>query len=244
MKKLLYILLLLSQISWAQSAFEQGNDLYRKGNYAEAIKRYESILKEGQESAELYFNMGNAYYKLNKTAPAIYNLEKALLLKPNDEDIKANLAFTQKMTVDDAKPVTQSGFAGLMGGSQNYDRWAWVAVITCFIFFSLFLGYYMALTSSRKRLYFIGMAVAVVVIVITLPIACMLKSIDAAERPAIIFANQVAVKSEPLATASAAFTLHEGTKVNVIDTLENWKKIELSGNQKGWVEAGAIKEVK
>ena len=244
MKKLLYILLLLTQASWAQSAFEQGNDLYRKGNYAEAIKQYESILKEGQESAELYFNMGNAYYKLNKTAPAIYNLEKALLLKPNDGDIKANLAFAQKMTVDDAKPVIQSGFAGLMGGSQSYDTWAWIAVIMAFVFFSLFLGYYMALTSFRKRLYFIGMAVAVVVIVITLPIALILKSIDAAERPAIIFANQVAVKSEPLTTASAAFTLHEGTKVNVIDTLENWKKIELSGNQKGWVEAGAIKEIK
>jgi len=96
MKKLFYILVLFTQIFWAQDAFEKGNALYQKGQYKEAISTYETILKSGQESAEIYFNLGNCYYKLNQVAPAVYNFEKALLLKPSDSEIQNNLAFAKK----------------------------------------------------------------------------------------------------------------------------------------------------
>lgn len=101
MKNILYIFLLITQTFWAQTAFDKGNNLYQKGNYQEAINVYESVLKSGQQSAELYFNLGNCFYKLNKVAPAIFNFEKALLLKPNDAEIQNNLDFAQKMTIDE-----------------------------------------------------------------------------------------------------------------------------------------------
>ncbi|HEY0092423.1 MAG TPA: tetratricopeptide repeat protein, partial [Flavobacterium sp.] len=80
MKHALFILLLICQFAVGQSAFEKGNELYRKEQYESAVAAYESVLKTNKHSAELYFNLGNAYYKLNRVAPAIYNFEKALLL--------------------------------------------------------------------------------------------------------------------------------------------------------------------
>ena len=76
--------------------FEQGNALYNDGNYTEAIEKYQAILKQGKHSAELYFNLGNSYYKLNNIAPSIYYYEKALQLAPDDKDILNNISFCPK----------------------------------------------------------------------------------------------------------------------------------------------------
>ena len=105
MKKILILLLFVSQVFWAQTAFDQGNKFYEKENYQAAISSYESVANSGKQSAELYFNLGNCYYKLHKVAPAIYNYEKALLLSPNDTEIKTNLEFARKMTIDDIKVI-------------------------------------------------------------------------------------------------------------------------------------------
>jgi len=104
MKNLAYIFILfLSQTLWSQSPeelFNLANSDFRNGKYQSSILQYEKIIKEGFQSAELYFNLGNANYKLNKIAPSIYYFEKALLIDPQNEDAKNNLAFAQRMTID------------------------------------------------------------------------------------------------------------------------------------------------
>ena len=105
MKKSIYIFLLISQVIWSQNAFETGNQFYQNENYQAAIANYESVLASGKQSDGLYFNLGNCYYKLHKVAPAIYNYENALLLSPNDTEIKTNLEFARKMTIDDIKVI-------------------------------------------------------------------------------------------------------------------------------------------
>src|SRR4051794_9236353 len=106
MKNIIYIFLLMSQVFFAQSKFEEGNDLYQNNKFKEAVQVYESIIKEDkQQSAELYFNLGNCYYKLNKIAPSIYNYEKALVLKPDDATTLNNLKFAKKRTIDEIKEV-------------------------------------------------------------------------------------------------------------------------------------------
>jgi len=88
MKNIVYFLLLTSHLFFGQSNFDKANMSYKKGNYSEAISQYQAILKTKKHAPELYFNLANCYYKLNKVAPAIYNYEKALLLNPNDDEIK------------------------------------------------------------------------------------------------------------------------------------------------------------
>jgi len=141
MKKQLLLLLFIFQISLAQTAFEKGNQCYQKENYTEAINQYEIVLATGKHSAELYFNLGNCYYKLHKVAPAVYNYEKALQLNPNDEEIKTNLDFARKMAIDDIKIVPKVGFSKLIQdftSSYYYDTWAWIAVVLAFLFLVFF----------------------------------------------------------------------------------------------------------
>jgi len=247
MKKLAFIFLLITQCFWAQNGFDEGNALYQKEKYAEAATAYENVLASGKHSAALYFNLGNAYYKQNKVAPAIYNYEKALVLSPNDSEIRNNLNFAQKMTIDEIKEVPKVGFSKLLRDfteTFTYDSWAWIAVGFAFAFLLFFMGYYFSQTTLSKRIFFIGMFVLVFVILISALAAAFEKAHYENERPAIVFAEMAAVKSEPRNSASDTFILHEGTKVMVQEKTSNWTKIELLDGSEGWIESSAIKEVK
>lgn len=247
MKRLLCIVLLSAQALSAQNGFEKGNELYRKEKYAEAAEMYENVLKTRKHSAELYFNLGNAYYKLNKVAPAVYNYEKALLLSPGDKEIENNLKFAHKMMVDEVREVPKVGFRKMIAdftSAFNYDTWAWIAVSLAIGFLLFFCGYYFSATTLLKRIFFIGMFVIAFGIVVGILSAIFEKDRMASERPAIIFAAIVSIKSEPKTSAADAIVLHEGTKVNVLETLDNWARVELPDGSDGWIESSAIKEVK
>lgn len=247
MKNLVYIFLFVTSAFFAQDGFEKGNELYRKDQFAEAVQAYEGVLKTGKESAELYFNLANAYYKLNKVAPAIYNYEKALLLHPNDKEILNNLAFAQKLQIDDIKQVPKVGFSKLVQdftSSNHYNAWAWIAVGFSTLFLLLFIGYYFSQTTLLKRIFFVGMFLALLVIVLSVLSAIFEKSNYESDRPAIVFAEITSVKTEPKADAPDAFMLHEGTKVQILEKLDNWNKIELSDGTEGWINETAIKELK
>jgi tetratricopeptide (TPR) repeat protein len=247
MNKLVFIFLFITQIFVAQNGFEKGNALYQKGEYEAAISAYESVLNGKQQSAEVYFNLGNCYYKLNKVAPAIYNYEKALVFHPNDSEIRNNLKFAQKMTIDEIKEVPKVGFAKLLRDFTaifHYDSWAWIAVSLSTLFLLFFVGYYFSQITLWKRIFFIGMFVLVFLILISVLAAIFEKDHDVNERPAIIFAEVAEVKGEPKASSSDVFVLHEGTKVYIKETLDNWRKVELTDGSEGWMESSSLKEVK
>lgn len=247
MRKIIFIVLLTTQVFFAQNGFEKGNELYQKLKYEEAAKAYESVLKTNKHSAELYFNLGNCYYKLNKAAPAIYNYEKALVLKPNDSEILNNLKFAKKLTIDEIKEVPKVGFAKLIQNvtsAFHYNTWAWISVILSTTFLLFFIGYYFSQISFSKRLFFFGMFGLVFMLLISISAAIFEKNRYENEKPAIVFAEIAEVKSEPQKLSSNIFVLHEGTKVFVEETLDNWKKIQLTDGTEGWIEKNAIKEVK
>lgn len=247
MKKILILLLIISQISWAQTAFEKGNQFYAKENYDAAISSYESVVNSGKQSAELYFNLGNSYYKLHKVAPAIYNYEKALLLSPNDAEIKTNLDFAKKMAVDDIKVIPKVGFNKLLAdftSKYHYDTWAWIAVSFAFVFLLFFVGYYFSEKTFLKRIFFIGMFLWLVGILLSTASGFFEKNRNDNERPAIVFAENAPLKSEPKLSGQETTVLHEGTKVFILESIANWKKVELTDETTGWIEESAIKEIK
>ncbi|MES2573406.1 MAG: tetratricopeptide repeat protein [Bacteroidota bacterium] len=247
MKKIIFILLLTSQFFFAQSSFEKGNDLYQKGKYDQAISEYESILASKKHSAELYFNLGNCYYKLNKVAPAIYNYEKALILNPDDAEIMNNLKFAQKLQIDEIKVVPAVGFSKMVQNftaTFHYNTWAWISVGFSILFLAFFIGYYFLQTTLLKRIFFIGMFVLLLLLLISVSAGISEKNHFENEKPAIVFAEVTEMKSEPQKASNTALMLHEGTKVFVLETLNNWRKIQLTDGTEGWIEKTAIKEVK
>jgi len=195
----------------------------------------------------VYFNLGNYYYKLHKVAPAVYNYEKALLLNPNDQEIKTNLDFARKMAIDDIKIIPKVGFHKLIQdftSTYYYDTWAWIAVALALVFFLFFLCYYFSGTTLKKRIFFTGMFVILLGITLSVSAGIFERNRLENEKPAIVFAETAPVKSEPKTASPDAFILHEGTKVYILESIANWKKIELTDETTGWIESSAIKELK
>lgn len=246
MKKLLFFVL-LSQFIFAQGGFENGNALYKQGNYEEAISAYETVFRSKKESSELYFNLGNCYYKLNKVAPTIYNFEKALLLKPNNEQAKNNLELAQKMRIDDIKEVPKIGVSKMLQNLTsccNYDTWAWFSVGLGVLVLLLFTGYYFVEKSIIKRILFSGMLVTLFVMIVSIAIAFFEKNQYQKENPAIIFVEQTPLKQAPTAISKNIKTLHEGTKVYIETTKNNLKKVQFTDGTSGWIESSALKTLK
>ncbi|SFZ90445.1 SH3 domain-containing protein [Flaviramulus basaltis] len=247
MKHILYILSFLfsfAVFSQNQALFEKANTFYNEGKYAEAIDNYNAILDTGNHSADLYFNLANAHYKLSNIAPSIYFYEKALQLAPNDADINNNIAFARNMTIDDIDVVPDTGFSKLIKTTTNkmsFDAWSKVSVGLVFCFVVLFLLYYFAYSTGKKRLAFIGSLTALFLVFVTLAFAFHKYSLDKKNNPAIVFAQESKVKSDPNTRSEESFRLHEGTKVQVLETYNDWKKIKLSDGKIGWVVSEDIK---
>ncbi|MFV0565930.1 MAG: tetratricopeptide repeat protein [Flavobacteriaceae bacterium] len=247
MGKIAYLFLLvlsLSATAQNQHLFEQGNALYNEGKYADAIDKYETILATKQQSAELYFNLANANYKLNNVAPSIYYYEKALQLSPNDTDISNNLAFAQNMTIDVIDAVPEGAITKLLKNITNiltFNGWAKLAVALVFCFVILFLIYYFSYSSVKKRLAFIASLTALGLMVLSVALAFHNYNLEKNDRPAIVFAQESKVNSEPNSRSEEVFRLHAGTKVQILDTVQHWKKIKLADGKSGWISSEDIK---
>lgn len=247
MKAKIYILsFLLSLGAFAQNnaVFEKANKLYNEGKYSEAISNYESILATKNHSAELYFNLGNAHYKLNHIAPSVYYYEKALQLDPIDTDIKNNLALAKNMTIDAINVIPEGALSKILNSTTNalnFDNWAIVSVGFVFCFVVLFLIYYFAYTSIRKRLAFLGSIASLILMCVTLLFAFHKFNLDRLDKPAIVFAQESEVRDAPNSRSVESFKLHEGTKVQVLDTVNNWKKIKIQDGKTGWISSSDIK---
>ncbi|WP_370000945.1 tetratricopeptide repeat protein [Winogradskyella sp.] len=227
--------------------FEEANALYNDGKYAEAIDKYEAILETGQHSAELYYNLGNANYKLNNIAPSVYYFEKALMLNPNDKDIINNLAYAQKMTVDAIDEVPQVGFSRIINNvvnTFNTDTWAKMAIAGIFLFALLFLMYHFSYATSKKRIAFVISILGLLFACFSIAMAFQKEALNKRYNPAIVFAQESRVKAEANKSSEEVFRLHEGTKVQVLETYEDWHKIQLSDNSQGWIPVADIKLLK
>ena len=245
---LMACLLLCGGLAIAQNEplFEQGKEQYKNENFTDAIANWEKVLQAGEHSAALYFNLGNAYYKLNQIGPSIYYYEKALQLSPNDSDIKNNLSFAQNATVDAIEPLPQTLFAKWdqqVSELMTYEGWAWATVLAA-IFLSLsFLMYYFSGLSGRKRIYFAGFLIGTFVMFTALIMSYRVYDRSLNDRQAIIFAESSQIKNEPSMGGETSFILHEGTRVQILEVDEDWFHIRIADGKEGWIVAADVKEL-
>lgn len=231
----------------AQTPFEQGNAAYQEEAYQLAIANYEKALATQEESAALYFNLGNAHYKLGHIAPSIFYYEKALLLEPNADDVRTNLVFAQKLQIDEVKQEKRVGIEKILYDFSQWmhvDTWANWAIVFAFLGFGLFALYYLTSSSLYKRLGFTGMTVSFALLLVCLFTAYWVKATQASENPAIVFERKVEIKSEPKSSSSTVFQLHEGTKVWVLEQVADYHKVELADGKSGWIPTQAVRFIK
>lgn len=242
------VLFLTVLASFAQDnkLFDEGNALYNEGKYAAAIDKYNVILDSGQHSAELYYNLGNAHYKLNNVAESIYYFEKALRLAPNDKDVQNNLAYAQNMTIDAIDVQPEVGFTKLFKNLVHhfdYETWAKLAIAFMILFVALFLWYYFSSNTGKKRFAFISFVACLFFFAATFALAFQRMEMDKKNKPAIVFAEETSIKNDPNPNGQELFQLHEGTKVQVLETFDDWDKIKLSDGKTGWIKSSDIKRL-
>jgi len=247
MKKILFLLFMIANTINAQNVdtlFVSANELYRNGAFKEAIKKYKKIESQEMVSSELYLNLGNAYYRLNEVGPTIFYYEKALKLNPLNVDVKNNLVFAKRLALDNIEEVPKTVFQKFNTNylqKLSYNEWAIVAVVFSFSTSIFFLFFYFGYSSGKKRIYFTTSGISLILLIFSVFITYSQYSLTKKNKEAIVFVQKTEVRNAPTLNSEEIFTLHEGTKVIVLDAIDNWKKIKLVDGKQGWIIADEIK---
>ncbi|MDR1632024.1 MAG: tetratricopeptide repeat protein [Dysgonamonadaceae bacterium] len=246
MKKLFFILttiLITTTHLPAQDILQAANDAYAKGDFTKAIEWYEAALKENGESATVYYNLGNSYYKINKIASSILNYERALLLAPGNGDIHFNLEIAKLKTVDKIEPVGEfflTSWFHSIEDSLSTDAWSRFA-IACFILLigCLFLFFFSRKILIKKLGFYAGICLFVLVVFGNIFAYNQKKSLTQRDS-AIIFVPTTTIKSSPADSGTDLFILHEGAKVKLKNKISNWNEIETADGNVGWIKSSEI----
>ena len=226
--------------------FEEANTYFSEEKYEEAITTYEEILNSNVESADLYYNLGNAYYKTAQLPKAILNYERAILLSPHDKDIRYNLEMVNTQITDKLENVGKFFLAEWFNSFKNTtksDTWAIIS-ISAFGLFIISLGiFFFSRQSAIKQIsFFIG--------IIFFFGSFFAFNFSGAQKnklvhrdTAIIFEPSVSIKSSPSTGGKDLFILHEGTKVKILESLMEWKRVQISDGNEGWIHSSTIEVI-
>jgi len=219
------------------------DSLYTAEKYQEAAERYEEILKDGKESPELYFNLGNAYFKTGDINRAILHYERARLLDPNDEDIAFNLQIANQYVVTSIDPLPQPFFvrwSQAVINQQSADSWGRISLLAFFLFL-VSLGFFLFGKSfGIKRFSFVLGILLLVVTLLTFSFASKQRSRIQNRNHAIVFCPRVTVKSSPSESGTDLFLIYEGVKVEITDSLDSWKEVKLLDGNLGWLKDSCL----
>ena len=219
---------------------------YQKGNYQQAIRDYEEILKNG-ESAEIYFNLGNAYYRTDNITKAVLNYERARLLSPGDDDINFNLQFARSKTIDKITPQSEMFFVTWYKSLVNFtsvDNWAKTGILSIVMALLLVLLYLFGPQLMLRKIGFFGGLAFFVIFLLSNLFAFQQKQALDNRTGAIIISPSVNIKKTPAKNSADQFVLHEGTRVDIIDKgMTDWRCIRVGDGREGWIETKAIEEI-
>ena len=229
-----------------QSLIQNGNQQYLEEEFESAIRTYERVIDSGYVAADLYYNLGNSYFKSHKITSAILNYERAILLAPNDDDIRYNLNLARTFVVDKIEVLPQPFYLKWhkkVAGFFSSELWAIISII-CFILFLIFFSLYLFVSTYRMKKSAFWVSIFVLFVsVSSFVFSFHHKRIITGHNTAIIFTPSVTVKSTPDESGTDLFLIHEGTKVRIEDTLGLWTGIKLEDGNKGWLLTSDIVKI-
>jgi tetratricopeptide (TPR) repeat protein len=246
MKKLVCMVLAVFVLSFplgANELLQKAEKAYDSRKYKDAIASYEQLISEGYKSYQLYYNLGNAYYRNNELGKAIYYYELARKLEPNDEDVRINLAIASAKTIDkiDSKEnFFISAVKTNLLSSFSTSTWAWLSIISLLSFAVLFFIFVNSGRLVVKRVAFFSSIVFLVVFFFTYFLGYSAVRAKYENKFAIITARELKVMNEPTPAATSKFSLHEGTKIRVVENNGDWLLIKLDNGNEGWVKLSEV----
>ena len=245
-KATVLLLLLFLPLSGHAVTKAEADSAYIRGQYQQAIKDYEMLLKQGA-SADLYYNLGNAYYRSENITRAVLNYERALLLSPGDRDVRFNLQIARAKTIDKIVPESEMFFFTWyrsLVSLMSVDAWAWTALIALALLIVLLLVYLFSDRIWLRKIGFFGGFVLLILFALSNLFAWQQKQDLLFRKGAIVISPSVTVKSTPAKNGTDLFILHEGTKVSITDgTMKGWMGIRIADGKEGWIESNMIEEI-
>lgn len=243
-------LLLLNFISLElpaqQADIDKAGKAYMAGFYENAITLYEKLLSQEQASPEIYYNLGNAYFKTGNMPSAILNYERALKYRPNDEDILYNLGVANSRIVDKIDVLPELFYIRWWKSLKQLlapDGWAVALITAVSLFFIILALFLLSRSATARKALFSASLVILVVALISGAIAWQTYHEARQQVAAIVFTPTLPVKSSPDESSIDLFVIHEGLKVKIIDKLGEWNEISIPNGSKGWVKISDLKPV-
>lgn len=228
-----------------QEDYAKANEWYTNGNYTEAINTYKKLL-ETQTSDDIHYNLANAYYKNNEITSAILHYEKALQINPSHEDASFNLGLANQRTIDKIETIPEGYISSSWDSlvtTKSTDGWAYYTIVFLFLSTALLISYLLVKEVMLKKSAFYAGIIGLVLALFTWLLAAQHYHKDQNSTAAIVFTPTVAIKSEPTLNAEKLFTLHEGTKVALLEKIEQWYKIKLPNGNIGWIKTTDVEPI-
>lgn len=229
-----------------QDLVSQGDSAYNAKEYLAASEKYELVLDQGFESAELYYNLGNAYFNMNKLPEAILNYERARVLAPRDPDINFNLNIANSMIPDKIEVVPEIFYVEwwkMLRDSFNLHSWAIISLIVFTIFVCCAAIFFLSQSIIfRKLAFWTGLALIISGSAI-FSISFTKYNIQSNHLEAIVFDPTITVKSSPNKLGKDLFVIHEGTKVYILEEFNDWANIRIANGSTGWMPLSSVRRI-
>jgi tetratricopeptide (TPR) repeat protein len=253
MKKLIiFIILLFAFISGTFAAqdvnelFKKANRSYMKEHFKDAALKYQDIIQEGFVSSNVYYNLGNCYFRMKDYGKAILFFERAKRLDPSNESINLNLKIANLKIVDKIKPLPEFFIFSIikkLAIGQSADTYSYIGVSFIWIGLLLVVALFMNNKISIKKLAFAGAIVCLIMVVSSFYLAHESNKYLKKTNEGIVLAPSVYVKSSPDTESLDAFILHEGTKFTILDNLSSWTKIKIANGNIGWIDKSVFQKI-
>lgn len=240
------LVMLLNPLGALAITKENADSCYRQGNYQQAITIYKALLSRNV-SSDLYYNLGNSYYRSDSLPQAILCYERAYRLSPSDADIKFNLQFARSKTIDKMAPEDDNFFEALYRNVVTFtgmDTWAFWSICSIIAALLLMLCYLFASPLWARKAGFFGSASFLILFVFSTLFAWQQKYWSSHSSGAIVMSPSISVKSAPEDKSQEAFVIHEGTRVDIVDDgFGGWKQVQLGDGREGWIRSGVIEMI-
>ena len=229
-----------------EQVLKKANDAYAQEDYNKAVDLYERVVKQQNGSADLYYNLGNAYYKAGFNAQALLWYERALRLNPSDEDIRHNIAFVNQKITDKIDPLPQTTLLRIWNScahTLSERQWAILSILFSTLVMLCVAGYLFSRPAGLRISSFVLFWIALVALLLSIVFANKVR-LDVQQKDEAIVTNMVAeVKSAPADNGRTIFVIHEGLKVQIVKELKGYVEIRIPSGEKGWISKSEIEKI-
>lgn len=226
--------------------WEMGNKAYMDGAYDKAVEEYSAILEGGEYSMELYYNLANAYFKMENIGKAILYYNKALRIAPSQEDVLHNLAIAETRTKDKITAVPEfflHRWMRVVRNSVSCNAWGALSLLFFALILTFALLFLLASRLGVRKAGFYGALCSLLLFVATTAFAISSRNDILTEDEAVVMSSAISVKSSPDRSATDLFVLHEGTKLRIVAEFDEWVEVVIADGKKGWTERKNIETI-